>query len=325
MSDMSERNDIDALVWARLSAVAGGEPDLSGAHAQVRRRVSRARRRRAAAITGSAGVSVLLLGTVYAMNTGDTRGRLTSAEAPTTIARPQDDVSIGVSTTSPAIDSSVVSTTPDTGIASTATSSPDGPSSSATNTDDQAGSTLAPGDDGDDGDRDELFDVVVAATETRTLSGVGGAVDVRVEAGALSFASYPVAAAGFTAAVTKGDPDELEVTFTSSTHRTRLRVRIDGTRLRADRSEESRPTSSTATTTANTTASTISGGGPDTTDDDTDDDVDHDGGSGSGSGGDGSGGDGSGGSRGGSGSGGGERSDDGGTSGGSGSPDGSDG
>ncbi len=312
---MSDMNDIDALVSARLSAVAGGEPDLNGAHAQVRRRVTRARRRRAAAITGSAGVSVLLLGTVYAMNTGDTRGRLTSAEAPTTIARPQDDVSIGVSTTSLTIDSSVVSTTPETRVASTATSSQDGPPSSATNTVDQAGSTLAPGDDGDDGDRDELFDVVVAATETRTLSGVGGAVDVRIEAGVLSFASYPVAAAGFTAAVTQGDPDELEVTFTSSTHRTRLRVRIDGTRLRADRSEESRPATSTATTA--TTATTISGGGPDTTDDDTDDDTDHSGGSGgSGSGGSG---------KGGSGSGGGERSDDGGTSGGSGSPDGSDG
>ncbi len=309
---MSDMNDIDALVSARLSAAAGGEPDLNGAHAQVRRRVTRARRRRAAAITGSAGVSVLLLGTVYAMNTGDTSGRLTNAEAPTTIAQPQDDAPIGVSTTSPAIDSSVVSTTPETGVASTATSSPDGPASSAPNTDLQAGSTLAPGDDG--GDREELFDVVVAATETRTLSGVGGAVDVRVEAGVLSFASYPVAAAGFTAAVTKGDPDELEVTFTSSTHRTRLRVRIDGNRLRADRSEESRPATSTATT----IASTISGGGPVTTDHDTDDDNDHSG-RGGGGGGDDSGGDDSSGS----GSGGGERSDEGGTSGGSGSPDGS--
>ncbi len=311
MSEMNDINDIDALVSARLSAIAGGEPDLNGAHAQVRRRVTRARRRRAVAITGSAGVSVLLLGTVYAMNTGETRGRLTSAEAPTTIARPQDDESIGASTTSLAIDSSFVSTTPETDVASTATSSPEGSAISATNPDDQ-GSTLTTGDD----DRDELFDVVVAATETRTLSGIGGAVDVRVEAGVLSFASYPVAATGFTAAVTEGDPDELEVTFTSSTHRTRLRVRIDGNRLRADRSEESRPATSTATTTATTTASTISGGGPDTTDDDTDDDIDHSGSS-SGSGGDGSGG--------GSGSGGGERSDEGGTSGGSGSPDGSDG
>ncbi len=255
--DRPDRSDgLGPDLTARLRAAAGAEPDLATAHAVLGRRVAGARRRRAAAVTGSAGLTVLLLGTVYAVNTGDRGGRISSADAPAVASFGDDDSATSVTATSVATTvETVVTTLPGTPVGAAA--SPAGPGASA--------ATSSSVDDADDGSGEseiELFDVTAAATEVRTVSGIGGSVDVRVENGVLSFASFPIAAEGFTAQVTRDEPGRLEVTFTSGSHRTRLRVRLDGDRWRADRHEE--PTSSVP--------GAPTGTAPHTTNDDGDDD-----------------------------------------------------
>lgn len=255
--DGSDGLGLDPDLTARLRAAAGAEPDLASAHAVLGRRVAGARRRRAVAVTGSAGLSVLLLGAVYAANTGDRGGRISSADAPSVASFGDDDSSTSVTATSVVTAAPVVVTTlPGASVGSAAGADP---SSSA------ATSSSVDGADTDESDR-ELFDVTAASTEVRTVSGIGGSVDVKVENGVLSFASFPVAAPGFTAQVTRDEAGRLEVTFTSGTHLTRLRVRLDGTRWRAERHEEAIPSSSVPGATTGTAPHTSTG------DDDGDDD-----------------------------------------------------
>jgi uncharacterized membrane protein YgcG len=267
--DGSDGLGLDPDLTARLRAAAGAEPDLASAHAVLGRRVAGARRRRAVAVTGSAGLSVLLLGAVYAANTGDRGGRISSADAPAVASFGDDDSSTSVTATSvvTTVAPVVVTTLPGASVGSAASADP---SSSAATSSSVDGAAAV--DSVDQSDR-ELFDVTAASTEVRTVSGIGGSVDVKVENGVLSFASFPIAAPGFTAQVTRDEAGRLEVTFTSGTHLTRLRVRLDGTRLRADRHEEAIPSSSVPGAPTGTAPHTSTG------DDDSDDDGSNDDGS----------------------------------------------
>lgn len=262
-SDFDRLDGSDGLglgpdLTARLRAAAGAEPDLAAAHAVLGRRVAGARRRRAAAVTGSAGLSVLLLGALYVANTGDRGGRISSADAPAVASFGDDDSSTSVTAASVTVPS--VTTLPPAPAITT------DPSSSAV-------TSSSVGDDATESDR-ELFDVTAASTEVRTVSGIGGSVEVRVENGVLSFAGFPVAAQGFTAQVTRDEAGLLEVTFTSDTHLTRLRVRLDGARWRADRHEEAIPSSSVPGSPNGTAPHTSTDDDGDDGDDDSDSDDD---------------------------------------------------
>jgi uncharacterized membrane protein YgcG len=266
--DGSDGLGLDPDLTARLRAAAGAEPDLASAHAVLGRRVAGARRRRAVAVTGSAGLSVLLLGAVYAANTGDRGGRISSADAPAVASFGDDDSSTSVTATSvvTTVAPVVVTTLPGASVGSAASADPSSSAATSSSVDGAAVDSV------DQSDR-ELFDVTAASTEVRTVSGIGGSVDVKVENGVLSFASFPIAAPGFTAQVTRDEAGRLEVTFTSGTHLTRLRVRLDGTRLRADRHEEAIPSSSVPGAPTGTAPHTSTG------DDDSDDDGSNDDGS----------------------------------------------
>ena len=282
--DGSDGLGLDPDLTARLRAAAGAEPDLASAHAVLGRRVAGARRRRAAAVTASAGLSVVLLGALYVANTGDRGGRVSSADAPAAASFGDDDSSTSVATSvASSVATVVVTTLPGAAVASD-------PSSSAASSSsvDDAASGSGSGSGSGETDR-ELFDVTAAATEVRTVSGIGGSVDVRVENGVLSFAGFPVAAQGFTAQVTHDEAGRLEVTFTSASHLTRLRVRLDGARWRADRHEEAIPTSSVPGAPTGTAPHTSTGdddddddndGSNDSNDDSHDDDRDDDNGNG---------------------------------------------
>ena len=274
-SDLDHLDGSDGLglgpdLTARLRAAAGAEPDLAAARAVLGRRVAGARRRRVVTMTGSAGLSVLLLGAMYVANTGDRGGRISSADAPAVapVGDGGSSTSVTATTVAPIVET-VVTTVP--GASTGSVAAPAGPGPAATF---ETSSSLDDTDDGSDETDLELFDVTAGATEVRTVSGIGGAVDVRLENGVLAFASFPVAADGFTSVVTRDEPDRLEVSFISASHRTRLRVRLDAGRWRADRHEEAIPTSSVPGSPTGTAPHTAND--DDSNDDDSNDDSSND-------------------------------------------------
>ncbi|MFN6118296.1 MAG: hypothetical protein ACK5CE_01455, partial [Actinomycetes bacterium] len=75
---MSDFDDLD--LSRRLRAAAGDDPDLASAHAAVGRRVRRVRRTRAAVLSSTA-VVLLVVGTVAAMSPNGTDRRVGVADA----------------------------------------------------------------------------------------------------------------------------------------------------------------------------------------------------------------------------------------------------
>ena len=233
-----------------LRQAAGDVPDLAGARVQLAGRVTRARRRRAAAVSGAAASIVLGLGGVAALALREPTGSLRTADTmlPDT-SDPASDTGAGTPDSSAAASSTTISRTTATALGSTATA-PATPPSSAPTTPASTSSaprptttpTTSPITSPTTSPTTSSPPTTAAAAvpSTQTIGGEGGTITVTFANGSLTLdAAAP--AAGYTTDRRSTDGSAVEVAFASAANETRIRVRIvDG---RISPTVEERPNS----------------------------------------------------------------------------------
>ena len=237
-----------------LRQAAGDVPDLAGARVQLAGRVTRARRRRAAAVSGAAASIVLGLGGVAALALREPTGSLRTADTmlPDT-SDPASDTGAGTPDSSAAASSTTISRTTATALGSTATA-PATPPSSAPTTPASTSSaprptttptttfTTTPTTTPTTSPTTSSAPTTAAAAvpSTQTIGGEGGTITVTFANGSLTLdAAAP--AAGYTTDRRSTDGSAVEVAFASAANETRIRVRIvDG---RISPTVEERPNS----------------------------------------------------------------------------------
>jgi hypothetical protein len=204
-------NEFDDPELRRMLHNSGGAPlDVDAAFDRVQGRVRQVKRRRAAAVGGAAGCLVLgmaVFAGTRANDGGTVRPAATSTDIETSVPA---STSTPVTTASTSPTATTVTTTVTTtapSVATTVTAPTTTPASSPTTA---AGTTPPP-----------------ATPVTRTFSGVGGSITVRLENGSLTLVSTN-ASAGFGTEIQKSSGDRVEVRFESDDHRTEIRVDVVG-------------------------------------------------------------------------------------------------
>ena len=241
-----------------LRQAAGDVPDLAGARVQLAGRVTRARRRRAAAVSGAAASIVLGLGGVAALALREPTGSLRTADTmlPDT-SDPASDTGAGTPDSSAAASSTTTSRTTATALGSTATAPATPPSSAPTTpastssaprptttptTTPTTSPTTSPITSPTTSPTTSSPPTTAAAAvpSTQTIGGEGGTITVTFANGSLTLdAAAP--AAGYTTDRRSTDGSAVEVAFASAANETRIRVRIvDG---RISPTVEERPNS----------------------------------------------------------------------------------
>jgi hypothetical protein len=220
----------DRQLASRLGRLGGDQPDDNVAYAAVLGKVRRARRRRAVALTGGSMLGLALLATAVAVNTGRSDRSLRPATQHGSVddtvdgSRPANTGTLGTDSTALSTDGSVVTTldTTATSVGSDSTAS----ESTSPSTIDQtpAPSPSTPPPSSPPSTPSPTPPPTPAAT-TRTFSGVGGSITVRLQDGQLSLVGT-AATGGFTVQVAQGSGQRVEVLFRSDDHETRIRVDV---------------------------------------------------------------------------------------------------
>ena len=250
---MSEFDDPD--LGRRLRAGTGADPDLAVAQQSVHRRVVRARRRRLAAVSGTAALLLVSFGVVAAVGNDGTKNHLIStadsSSAPdnsdqitsTVTTEPttsvDDSTQSGRTTSSTGVDdtTSVPSTVDTTATSMPGTATPTAPSSSGGSSSvGSSGGTGTTAPSAPPAPTNNTAGPMTAAPaastnapgidETRPFSSIGGSITVRLSGGQLSLVGAPTPAPGFTMHEQNGSGTELEVRFESAGHRSKITVEI---------------------------------------------------------------------------------------------------
>ncbi|CAN0350088.1 unnamed protein product, partial [Phaeothamnion confervicola] len=233
-------NDFDdPRLRQQLGRLSGAFPDENVALVAVRGKARRARRRRAAILSGGTAVGALVLGvaafaaqpesapvlrpsSTSATGTTDLVG-LTPTSAPTTTTIAPTTTTVDESTTIPPTTTTEVTVT----VAPTAPAVPEQPVGSGTGTGSGSGS-------GEHGSTPTTVPTTSVPVGPRTFSGQGGSITVRRQGDRVVVLSADPAG-GFDAVIVDGGGRRVEVRFTSGDgHVTRIRVSLEDARLVPD-------------------------------------------------------------------------------------------
>jgi hypothetical protein len=250
---MNEFHDPD--LGRRLRAGAGADPDLAVAQQTVHRRVARARRRRVAAVSGTAVLLLVSFGVVAAVGNNDTTNHLISTAdsdslldnddqiTSTVTAEPttsiDDSPDVGRTTSSMAVDdtTSVPSSVADAATTSPPTEAPttpvlsSGSSGSTGTTKPKAPPTPTSTTSAPTTATPQAAPTAPGVDETKNFLSTGGSITVRLSGGQLSLVGAPGPAAGFTVDEQHVSATEVEVRFQSAGHRSKITVEIRSGRL----------------------------------------------------------------------------------------------
>ncbi|MDO8363734.1 MAG: hypothetical protein Q7V88_12615 [Actinomycetota bacterium] len=232
---MSEFDDPEL---ERLLGRAGGAfPDVNTAYSRVQGRVRQVKRRRMMVAT-TAACGVLFAGAVLAAGRGND-SRTLQPGGSSDLSAP-DTSGITDSTTGDSTDDSTVASVDDTTATSTDNSSVDttvdgsnggSTPSSTPGTTPVTQPTTAP--------TQPTTPATNPVSETKTFSGVGGSLTVKLQNGSLSIIGGPTPAAGFTVRIDSSGGSRVEVRFQSDSHETRIRVEIANGAISLVKLEES--------------------------------------------------------------------------------------
>lgn len=252
---MNEFDDPD--LGRRLRAAAGADPDVAVAQQAVHRRVARARRRRVAAVSGTAALLLLSVGVVAAVGNGRTNNHLISTAD--TSSLPGDTVQI--TSTVSSLPTTSVEDLPNTGLTTSSTVAADptttvaasvdttatsSPATDTPTTPSSTGGTVTTKPKAPPASTNTTAPTVTpappipttgAVDETQTFSSVGGSVTVRLSGGRLSLVGGPSPVAGFTVDEQDVSATEVRVRFRSAGHRSKISVEIRNGRLSGNTEE----------------------------------------------------------------------------------------
>ena len=234
---MSEFHDPE--LRQQLGRLSGPYPDDNVAYAAFQRRVGQARRRRAVAWTTGAAMSLVMATVaVAAVQSPGQRGVVpgksseTSAEVSSTVATTEADESSTTESTvattmAPAI---VAPETPPSSEAVESSTPEAEPTEGATGT--QPSGSRNRG-----GPATTPAPAVTPQAATKTVNSLGGSITVRQDGNKLEIVAFN-AAGGFEAHETDHSGRHVAMTFTSSTHRSEITVRVSDGVIKPDVTEK---------------------------------------------------------------------------------------
>ena len=225
MNDFDDlANPADRGLRHSLRQAAGDVPDLAGARVNIAGRVTRARRRRAAAVSGAAASIVLGLGGVAALMPREPSGSLRAADTMLSdTSDPASDTSAGIPDSSAAVSSTALvptatatATPPSSAPTTPASTSTSGSPSSATTPTTTLATTPTSTHTTTHTTTSAPTTAAAPVPSTRIIAGRGGTITVTLANGSLTLdAAAP--AAGYATDRRSTDGTAVEVAFASAT------------------------------------------------------------------------------------------------------------
>jgi len=213
---MSEFNDPDL---ERVLGRAGGKyPDVNVALQQLHGRVRYARRRRAVVVGGAACILLFTTALVAANRTDGSQPSQIGDRDNLDVAFPDDTLADNGGDT---IDDTIDGSVPETHSAGGSPSSPKSTAPDTTGTDDT---------ESDDDPTSSSPTTTPAPPTTSVFSGDGGSITVRLQDGSLTLVSH-TATDGHSVEIQHSSGERVEVRFQSETHRTRIRIDLEGSSM----------------------------------------------------------------------------------------------
>ena len=230
---MSEFDDFD--LGRRLRDAAGAEPDMAAARDRVQHRVTRARRRRVAAVSGAAAAVVVSIGLVASLG-NEGGNRIDTADSGPTVSEIVPASTDGTSTTIVDDSTTIVPAGPTTTLAGAVPSTAPGQTTpSSPTTVPTVAPTSAPSAPPDDGSTTvetapsstggDTTTTTPSIDETQPYNSLGGSIVVQLSGGQMTLVST-AAAAGYDTERHTEKPDDIEVRFRSADAESRIRVRL---------------------------------------------------------------------------------------------------